>query len=328
MIRVAINGFGRIGRMVFRAGYRDPEIEFVAVNDITDNRTLAHLLKYDSAHGIFDGTLSYNNEGLIVNGKKLLVLAEKEPKNLPWKRLNIDIVVESTGKFTKVEECKVHLDAGAKKVLLSAPGKGEIMTIVKGVNEHLYKGERYVSNASCTTNCLAPLVKVLDDNFGIEHGFMTTVHAYTADQRLVDGPHTDLRRARSAGANIIPTTTGAASTVGEVIKHLKGRLDGISLRVPIQDGSVTDFVCVLKKDTTKEEINELFRSVADNELKGIIEYSDEPLVSSDIVGNPHSAIFDAQSTNVIDRRFVKVLAWYDNEWGYSNRMIDLIKMMK
>ncbi|MFA6073399.1 MAG: type I glyceraldehyde-3-phosphate dehydrogenase [Candidatus Woesearchaeota archaeon] len=327
MIRVAINGFGRIGRMVFRAGCNDSNIEFVAVNDLTDTKTLAHLLKYDSAHGKFEGTISYDSEGLIINGKKLLVLSEKEPKNLPWKKLNIDIVVESTGRFTKVEECKVHIDAGAKKLLLSAPGKGEIVTLVKGVNEHLYNGEIYVSNASCTTNCLAPLVKVLDDNFGIERGFMTTVHSYTADQRLVDGPHQDLRRARSAAANIIPTTTGAASTVGEVIKHLKGKLDGIAIRVPVQDGSVTDFVCVIKKDATKEQINELFKNVANNELKGVLEYSEEPLVSSDIVGNPHSSIFDAQSTNVIDKRLVKVISWYDNEWGYSNRMIDLIHIM-
>ncbi len=327
MIRVAINGFGRIGRMVFRAGYKDPEIEFVAVNDITDTKTLAHLLKYDSAHGIFPGTITYDNEGLIVNGKKLLVLAEKEPKNLPWGKLNIDIVVESTGRFTKVEECKVHLDAGAKKLLLSAPGKGAIMTVVKGVNDHLYKGETYVSNASCTTNCLAPLVKILDDAYGIEQGFMTTVHSYTADQRLVDGPHADLRRARSAAANIIPTTTGAASTVGEVLTHLKGKLDGISLRVPTQDGSVTDFVCTLKNDVTKEEINVLFKKMADGPLKNVLEYSEEPLVSSDIIGNPHSSIFDAQSTMVIGKRFVKVLAWYDNEWGYSNRMIDLIHIM-
>ncbi|MGV8162881.1 MAG: type I glyceraldehyde-3-phosphate dehydrogenase [Candidatus Nanoarchaeia archaeon] len=327
MIRVAINGFGRIGRMVFRAGCTNPEIEFVAVNDLTDTKTLAHLLKYDSAHGKFNGTISYDHEGLIINGKKLLVLSEKEPKNLPWKKLNIDVVVESTGRFTKVDECKVHIDAGAKKLLLSAPAKGEILTIVKGVNEHTYNGEIYVSNASCTTNCLAPLVKVLDDNFGVEKGFMTTVHAYTADQRLVDGPHQDLRRARSAAASIIPTTTGAASTVGEVIKHLKGKLDGISLRVPVQDGSVTDFVCIVKKDVTKEQINQLFKNVANHELKGVLEYSEEPLVSSDIVGNPHSSIFDAQSTNVIDKRMVKVLAWYDNEWGYSNRMIDLIKIM-
>ncbi|MGV8169336.1 MAG: type I glyceraldehyde-3-phosphate dehydrogenase [Candidatus Nanoarchaeia archaeon] len=328
MIRVAINGFGRIGRMVFQAGYKDSEIEFVAVNDLTDNKTLAHLLKYDSVHGKFPGDVTFDNEGIIVNGKKLLVFAEKDPTKLPWGKLNIDVVVESTGFFTTADKCRMHIQAGAKKVLLSAPGKeGEIFTIVKGVNEHLYKGQEIVSNASCTTNCLAPLVKVLDDNFGVEKGFMTTVHAYTADQRLVDAPHTDLRRARSAAANIIPTTTGAAKTVGEVMPHLKGKLDGIAIRVPVPDGSVTDFVCTVKKDVTKEQINALFKSVAHNELKEIIEYSEEPLVSSDIVGNPHSSIFDAQSTNVIDKRFVKIISWYDNEWGYSNRMIDLIKII-
>ena len=328
MIRVAINGFGRIGRMVYRAGLTHPEIEFVAVNDITDNKTLAHLLKYDSAHGKFEGDLSYDNKGLIVNGKKLLVLAEKDPAKLPWKDLQIDVVVESTGFFTTYDKCKLHLDAGAKKVLLSAPGKeGEFFTMVKGVNEHLYKGQLIVSNASCTTNCLAPLVKVLDDNFGVEKGFMTTVHAYTVDQRLVDGPHNDLRRARSAAVNIVPTTTGAAKTVAEVMPQLKGKLDGMAIRVPVQDGSITDFTCVLKKSTTSEEINKLFKSVSEHELKGILEYSDEPLVSTDIVGNVNSSIFDSLSTNVIDGKLVKVVAWYDNEWGYSNRMIDLIKII-
>lgn len=328
MIRVAINGFGRIGRMVYRAGYSDPEIEFVAINDLTDNKTLSHLLKYDSAHGKFRGTISYNEEGLIVDEKKLLVFREKDPSVLPWEKLKIDVVVESTGIFTTADKCKLHLNAGAKKVLLSAPGKdGEIFTMVKGVNDHLYEGQQVVSNASCTTNCLAPVVKVLDDNFGVEKGFMTTIHSYTADQRLVDSPHSDLRRARSAGVNMIPTTTGAAKTVGEVIKNLKGKLDGISIRVPTQDGSVTDFVCILGRDTTKEEINAIFKSAAEKDLKGILEYSEDPLVSTDIIGNPHSSIFDAQSTNVMDKRFVKVLSWYDNEWGYSCRMIDLIKII-
>jgi glyceraldehyde 3-phosphate dehydrogenase len=328
MIRVAINGFGRIGRMVYRAGFNDSEIEFVAINDLTDNKTLAHLLKYDSAHGKLNVPVSYDDEGLIVDGKKLLVFREKDPSALPWGKLNIDVVVESTGIFTTAEKCKLHLNAGAKKVLLSAPGKeGEIFTMVKGVNEHLYAGQPIVSNASCTTNCLAPVVKVLDDNFGVERGFMTTVHSYTADQRLVDSPHSDLRRARSAAVNIIPTTTGAAKTVGEVMTHLKGKLDGISLRVPTQDGSVTDFVCTIKKDATKEEINALFKAAAEGAMKGVLEYSEDPLVSTDIIGNPHSSIFDAQSTNVMDKRFVKVLSWYDNEWGYSCRMIDLIKMI-
>jgi glyceraldehyde 3-phosphate dehydrogenase len=328
MIRVAINGFGRIGRMVYRAGFNNSNIEFVAINDLTDNKTLAHLLKYDSAHGKLNVDVSFNDEGLVVDGKKLLVFREKDPSVLPWGKLNIDVVVESTGIFTTAEKCKLHLNAGAKKVLLSAPGKeGEIFTMVKGVNEHLYDGQPIVSNASCTTNCLAPVVKVLDDNFGVERGFMTTVHSYTADQRLVDSPHSDLRRARSAAVNIIPTTTGAAKTVGEVITHLKGKLDGISLRVPTQDASVTDFVCTLMKDATKEEINALFKAAAEGAMNGVLEYSEDPLVSTDIIGNPHSSIFDAQSTNVMDKRFVKVLSWYDNEWGYSCRMIDLIEII-
>jgi glyceraldehyde 3-phosphate dehydrogenase len=285
-------------------------------------------LKYDSAHGKFAGEASYNDEGLVINGKKLLVFREKDPSVLPWGKLNIDVVIESTGIFTTADKCKLHLNAGAKKVLLSAPGKeGEIFTMVKGVNEHLYAGQPIVSNASCTTNCLAPVVKVLDDNFGVEKGFMTTVHSYTADQRLVDAPHSDLRRARSAAANMIPTTTGAAKTVGEVITHLKGKLDGISIRVPTQDGSVTDFVCILKKDTTKEEINAVFKEAAENSLKDVLEYSEEPLVSTDIINNTHSSIFDAMSTSVMDKRFVKVLSWYDNEWGYSCRMIDLVKII-
>lgn len=328
MVRVAINGFGRIGRMVYRAGFSDPNIEFVAINDLTDNKTLAHLLKYDSAHGKFAGEVSYNDEGLIINGKKLLVFREKDPSALPWGKLNIDVVVESTGIFTTADKCKLHIQAGAKKVLLSAPGKeGEIFTMVKGVNEHLYAGQPIVSNASCTTNCLAPVVKILDDKFGVEKGFMTTVHSFTADQRLVDAPHSDLRRARSASVNMIPTTTGAAKTVGEVMPHLKGKLDGISIRVPTQDGSVTDFVCLLKNDATKEQINAAFKEAADGAMKDVLEYSEEPLVSTDIINNNHSSIFDAQSTNVMDKRFVKVLSWYDNEWGYSCRMIDLIKII-
>lgn len=328
MIKVAINGFGRIGRMVFRAGYKHPNIQFVALNDLTDTKTLAHLLRRDSVHGMFDGDIKYDEQSITVNGNRMIVYTEKDPKNLPWKELGVDVVVESTGFFTTKEAASAHLKAGAKKVLLSAPGKeGEIFTIVKGVNEHLYKGEDILSNASCTTNCLAPIVKVLDDNFGVEKGFMTTVHAYTADQRLVDAPHKDLRRARHAAFNIVPTTTGAATTVAEVLPHLKGALDGISIRVPVPDGSITDFVCVLKTDVTKHKINELFKSVSQHELKGVIQFTEEPLVSMDIVGNSHSAIFDASMTNVIHGRFVKVVAWYDNEWGYSNRMIDLINLM-
>jgi len=329
MVRVAINGFGRIGRMVFQAGFNDPSIEWVAVNDLTDNRTLAHLLKYDSVHRKFPAEVGYDDKSLIVDGKHIQVLAERDPEKLPWKDMQIDVVVESTGFFTERDGAMKHIKAGAKKVLISAPAKGADITIVKGVNENLYDKEKHViiSNASCTTNCLAPIVKVLNDNLGVVHGFMTTAHAYTADQRLVDAPHKDLRRARSAALSIIPTTTGAAKTVGEVIPELKGKLDGISLRVPVPDGSIVDFVCEVKKETTIEEIKSLFKNVAETNLKGVLEYSEEPLVSADIIHNPHSCIFDALSTNIIDKRFVKVLAWYDNEWGYSCRMVDIIKIL-
>jgi len=329
MVRVAINGFGRIGRMVFRAGFSDPNIEWVAINDLTDTHTLAHLLKYDSVHRKFEAPVGFNDHALIVNGKEIRVLAEKDPEKLPWRDMNVDVVVESTGFFADRDGAMKHIRAGARKVLISAPAKGVDLTVVKGVNEHLYDKEKHhiISNASCTTNCLAPIVKVLNDNFGVAHGFMNTAHAYTSDQRLVDAPHKDLRRARSAAVSIVPTTTGAAKTVSEVIPELKGKLDGIALRVPVADGSVVDFVCEVKRDTSIEEINDLFKSVANYHLKGILEYSDEPLVSADIVHNSHSCIFDAQCTNVIDRRFIKVIGWYDNEWGYSCRMIDVIKLM-
>jgi glyceraldehyde 3-phosphate dehydrogenase len=329
MIRVAINGFGRIGRMVFYAGFNDPDIEWVGINDLVDTKTLAHLLKYDSVHGRFPGEISYNNDGIIVNGKFIKVFAEKDPDRLPWGNMNVDVVVESTGFFTDRAGAEKHLRAGAKKVLISAPAKGVDITIVKGVNEHLYDKEKHhiISNASCTTNCLAPMVKVLHDNFGIVHGFMNTVHAYTADQRLVDAPHKDLRRARSAAVSIVPTTTGAAKTVAEVIPELKGRLDGVSLRVPVPDGSIVDFTCELNKDTSIEEINNLFKSVADYHLKGVLEYTEDPIVSVDIIHNRNSCIFDSALTNVIDKKFVKVVGWYDNEWGYSCRMIDVIKML-
>ena len=325
--RVAINGFGRIGRMVFRAGLGDSAIEFVAINDLTDIPTLAYLLKYDSVHGPFKGTVETAPDGLVVNGKLVRVVAEKDPARLPWGSLHIDVVVESTGFFTKREDCEKHLHAGAKKVLLSAPGTG-IKTIVMGVNENSITHEdTIISNASCTTNSLAPIVKVLDDNFGVEHGFMTTIHSYTADQRLVDAPHKDLRRGRAAAVNIVPTTTGAAKSVAEALPHLKGKLDGVSIRVQTPDGSLTDFVVRLKKPSTKEHVNWLFSQVAQYHLKGILRYTEDEIVSSDIVGDTHSAIFDAKSTMVIDGVFVKLLAWYDNEWGYSNRMIDLIKVM-
>jgi len=336
-IRVAVNGFGRIGRMVLKAGINDKDIEFVAVNDLTDNAALAHLFKYDTVFGKFDGTVKATDSTLVINGKKIQAFAEKEPENLPWKKLKVDVVVESTGFFRTNVLAYKHVKAGAKKVLVSAPCKCELnekgvceiplKTLVKGVNDQEYKGEQIVSNASCTTNCLAPMVKVLHDAFKIKKGFMTTVHAYTADQRIVDGPHKDLRRARAAAHNIVPTTTGAAIAVTEVIPELKGKMDGIAIRVPVPDGSVTDFVCEVEKNTSVEGVNKLFKTMADGKLKGIIEYTEEPLVSSDIIGNPHSVIFDALSTHVIDGKLIKVLGWYDNEWGYSCRMIDMIKVM-
>lgn len=329
MTNVAINGFGRIGRMVFRVLLQHSELNVVAINDLTDTKTLAHLLKHDSVHGNLSESVTYNEHALIINGKEYPVHAQKDPTLLPWKDLNVDVVVESTGFFTKREAAAKHMQAGAKKVLISGPSEDADFVVVKGVNENLYDSQKHlvVSNASCTTNCLAPIVKVLDDNFGVVRGLMTTVHAYTADQRLVDAPHKDLRRARSAAVNLIPTSTGAAKAVAQVMPHLKGKLDGLSIRTPVPDGSVTDFVCELKKPATKEQINFLFSEVAKYHLKGVLEYSEEPLVSTDIVGNPHSSIFDASLTKVLDGNFVKVVSWYDNEWGYSNRMVDVIKIM-
>jgi len=328
MINVAINGFGRIGRLVLRAGIKDKSINWVAVNDITDAKTLAHLFKYDSVHGRYDGTVEHTDDSLVIDGKKIKVLSILDSSKYPWKELGIDVVVESTGKFADRAGCETHLKAGAKKVLLSAPGKGMDITIVMGVNDNLYDKNTHhiISNASCTTNCLAPVVKVLHDNFGVKRGFMTTVHAYTADQKLVDAPHKDLRRARSAAVSIIPTTTGAAKTVGEVIPELKGKLDGLSFRVPVATGSVTDFVCELEKSTTKEEINAAFKKATDR-LKGILEYTAEPIVSADIVHDSHSSIFDSDLTYVMNGNLVKVVAWYDNEWGFSERMIDVIKLI-
>ncbi len=330
MINVAINGFGRIGRLVFRAGIKDKNINFVAINDLTDTKTLAHLLKYDSVHGKFPYEVKAENDSLIVNGKKIKVFAEKEPEKLPWKDLNIDVVVESTGIFTNYDGAYKHIKAGAKKVLISAPAKGgkPVKTIVMGVNENIYEKKKdiIVSNASCTTNCLAPMVKVLNDKFGIENGFMITVHSYTADQNLVDGPHKDLRRARAASLNIVPTTTGAATSIGDIIPLLKGKLDGDAIRVPTADSSLTIFTANIKKESSIEQINEAFKKASDTYLKNILEYSDEPLVSTDIIGNPNSAIFDSKLTDVIGK-LVKVVAWYDNEYGYSCRMIDVIKHM-
>ena len=328
MINVAINGFGRIGRLVLRAGIRDKSINWVCVNDVTDAKTLAHLFKYDSVHKKYNGTVEHTDDSLVIDGRKIKVLSILDPQKLPWKEMKIDVVVESTGKFTDREGGQQHLDAGAKKVLISAPAKNPDITIVMGVNDKMYDKKKHhiVSNASCTTNCLAPVVKILHDNFGVRRGFMTTIHAYTADQKLVDAPHKDLRRARSAALSIIPTTTGAAKTVAEVIPELKGKLDGLAFRVPVPTGSVTDFVCELEKSATKEEINKAFEQ-ASKKLKGIVEYTIEPLVSADIVTDPNSAIFDSELTYVIEGNFVKVIAWDDNEWGVSERMVDVIKLI-
>ncbi len=329
MIRVAINGFGRIGRMVFRAGFSDPNIDFVAINDLTDTKTLAHLLKFDSVHGRFNADVRFTSNSLIIDDKEISVFAEKDPQNLPWSSLNVDVVVESTGFFTKKELATKHLIAGAKKVLISAPSPDADITIVKGVNEHLYNNEEHniISNASCTTNCLAPMVKVLNDNFSVVHGFMTTIHAYTSNQRIVDGPHHDLRRARHAAINLVPTTTGATKAVEQVIPELRGKLRGMAIRAPVADGSIVVFDCKVGKQVSVEEVNAVFEKAAKYELKGVLEYTEEPIVSSDIVGNPHSTIFDASLTKVIDGNLVQVVGWYDNEWGYSNRMIDVLKLI-
>lgn len=324
-VKVGINGFGRIGRLVFRRCLDLGNVEFVGINDLTDAKTLAHLLKYDSVHGKFNGTVEVDGNDLIVNGDKIKVTAEKDPTKLNWGALGTDVVIESTGVFTSKEQCMAHINAGAKKVILTVPSKGEIdATVVLGVNDDVLTGkEQVVSNASCTTNCLAPMVKVLNDTFGVEKGFMTTVHSYTNDQRVLDLPHKDLRRARSAAVSIIPTTTGAAKTVGKVIPELKGKLDGFSLRVPTPDGSITDFVAVLKKDATIEEINAAMKAAADGPMKGILEYTADPIVSADIIHNSHSCIFDSLST-MVNGNLVKVVGWYDNEWGYSCRVVDLL----
>jgi glyceraldehyde 3-phosphate dehydrogenase len=329
-VKLAINGFGRIGRLVARAILErsDSDLEIVAVNDLTDAKTLAHLFKYDSIHGVFQGDVSVDGDSLSIGGKKIKVFSERDPKSLPWGDLGVEIVVESTGIFRSREKAGFHLQAGAKKVIISAPAAGEVdATIVLGVNDEVLTGdEEIVSNASCTTNCLAPMVKILDDNFKVRRGFMTTIHAYTADQNLQDAPHSDLRRARAAAMSIVPTSTGAAKAVGLVLPHLKGKLDGFALRVPVPDGSVTDFVVELENETSAEEVNRLFKEAAGGELKGIIQYSEDPLVSIDIVRNPHSCIFDAPSTMVMGN-LVKVIGWYDNEWGYSQRTVDLALKM-
>jgi glyceraldehyde 3-phosphate dehydrogenase len=326
-VRVGINGFGRIGRNILRAAYADPGLEFVAVNDLTSAATLAHLLKYDSVLGVLDAEVASSGDGLSVNGHSIRVLSEKDPAQLPWKALKVDVVLESTGHFTKRDDAAKHLAAGAKKVIITAPGKGVDKTLMLGVNADEYdpKVHHIVSNASCTTNCLAPVAKVILDRFGFVKGWMSTVHAYTNDQRLLDLPHKDLRRARAAAVSIIPTSTGAATAVGEVLPALKGKLDGISMRVPVPDVSIIDLTVQLGRHASADEVNAAFKQAADGPLKGILQYCELPLVSIDFRGNPHSSIVDAPSTKMVDGDFLKVLAWYDNEWGYSNRCVDLVK---
>ncbi len=325
-VKVAINGFGRIGRNVFRVASKRTDVDIVAINDMFAPAQLAHLLKYDSIYGQFDGSVEVDQDGLKVNGKTVKVSSEKDPSKLPWKALGVDLAIESTGVFRKREQCAMHLDAGAKKVILTVPAKDEIdRTIVLGVNEEMLKSEdKIVSNASCTTNCLAPITKVLHDNFTIKSGLMTTVHAYTSDQRLIDTPHSDMRRARAAALNIIPTTTGAAKAIGKVIPDLNGKLDGMAMRVPIPTGSIVDFVAEVEKDASADAINAAMKKAADGPMKGILQYCDDPIVSSDVVANPYSSIFDSLVTMTVGKKLVKLVSWYDNEWGYSNRVVDLI----
>ena len=328
-IKVGINGFGRIGRNVFRVIAEREGVDVVAINDLADARTLSMLLKYDSVHGRFDGDIEAKEDAIVVKGKEVKLTKEKDPASLPWKELGVDIAIESTGIFTTKADCAKHLEAGAKKVILSAPSKDQLdATIVMGINENDLSSEhKIVSNASCTTNCLAPLVKVINDNFQIEKGLITTIHAYTNDQNVADMMHKDLRRARAAAINIIPTTTGAAKAIGQVIPELKGKLDGMAMRVPVANGSVTDLVATVKRNVSIEEVNSALKAAADNELNGILEYCEDPIVSSDIIGNEHSCILDAISTCVIGGNLVKVIGWYDNEWGYSNRMVDLAELI-
>lgn len=327
-IKVGINGFGRIGRLVFRSLIDNPNVEIVKINDLTDNGTLAHLLRFDTMHGRFNGTVESDDDSLTVNGQRILASAERNPEALGWGDLGVDIVVESTGVFRTREKAAMHLTAGAKKVVISAPASGAVdATVVLGVNDNIITADMEVlSNASCTTNCLAPMAKVLNDSFGIVSGYMTTIHGYTADQNLQDGPHKDLRRARAAAVNIIPTSTGAAVAVGLVLPELNGKLDGFAARVPVADGSLTDLTAVISKEATAEEINAAMKAAADGPLEGILEYSTDPLVSADIVGNPHSCIFDAGLTKA-SGTLVKIVGWYDNEWGYSNRVADLVQRL-
>jgi glyceraldehyde 3-phosphate dehydrogenase len=329
-IRVGINGFGRIGRQVIRAAKeRNADINFIAVNDLTDTKTLAHLFKYDSVHGTFGGTVSHDDESITIDGDKIKVLKEKDPSALPWKALGVDIVLEATGRFTKADDARKHVAGGAKKVIISAPATGEDITIVLGVNHDKYDAAKHViiSNASCTTNCLAPLVKVIRDAFGFKHGAMVTIHSYTNDQNILDLPHKDLRRARAAALSMIPTTTGAAKATALVIPEVKGKIDGIAIRVPTPDVSLTELTVEVERPTTIAEVNAAFKAAADGALKGVLGYTEEELVSIDYVGNPFSSILDSKSTNVIDGTMVKVSGWYDNEWGYSSRCVDLIELI-
>ena len=329
MAKFGINGFGRIGRNVLRAMTPAQVENVVAINDLTDTKTLAHLLKWDSVHGKFDGEVTFDEQHIIVRGHKIKILKERDPAKLPWGELGVDVVMESTGFFTARDKAALHLQGGAKRVLISAPAKNPDATIVFGVNDQIYDPAKHfiVSNASCTTNCLAPLVKVLNDTFGIVQGFMSTIHSYTNDQRILDLPHEDLRRARSAAINIVPSSTGAAKAIGEVIPELKGKLNGGSFRVPTPDGSVTDFVVELKSPATVETINAAFKAASQAGLKGVLEYSDDDLVLQDIVGNPHSSIFDSKLTMTLGDKFVKVVSWYDNEWGYSNRCVQALELL-
>jgi glyceraldehyde 3-phosphate dehydrogenase len=325
-IKVAINGFGRIGRVTFRVMLERTDMEVVALNDITDSKTLAHLLKYDSVHGIIHADVKAEEKAIVVNGKKIQIFSEKDPANLPWKELDIDVVIESTGFFLDKDLAGKHIQAGAKKVIMSAPpNTNDVKTVVLGVNDKLLsKDDIIISNASCTTNCAAPMIKVLDELWGLEDGFITTVHSYTGDQRLHDAPHKDLRRARAAALSIVPTSTGAAKAITKIFPHLEGKLGGCGMRVPVPDGSLTDITCVLEKPVTVEEINAAFKKVSETNLKGILQYMEDPIVSVDIVGNTHSCIFDPEFTSVVGN-LVKVIGWYDNEYGYSNRLADLVK---
>jgi len=321
--RIAINGFGRIGRLAFRFLMQNPQVEVVGINDLTEPKVLAHLLKYDSVHGRYPGSVGCEGQNLIVDQQIIPILAEKDPAALPWSKIGVDVVIESTGRFTDREKAGLHIQAGARKVIISAPATGDVKTIVLGVNDSdLLESDTILSNASCTTNCLAPMVKVLDDHWGVESGFMTTIHAYTADQNLQDAPHKDLRRARAAAASIVPTSTGAAKAVGLVLPHLKGKLNGNAMRVPVPDGSVTDFTAQLKRPATVAEVNDAFRAAAEGPLKGILFYETDPIVSVDILGNPHSCLFDSELTMAIGQT-VKVVGWYDNECGYSARIAEL-----